>query len=214
MIQAVIFDMDGLMIDSEPFHFIAYQKVLSDFGINYSSRDNQKYIGRADIEVSNDLVEINNLSISGAELFELKKKVYIDFLINEIRTKDGLFEILEILKEKKLTLAVASSSPIKEIKLVLDKFSISSFFNVVVSGEFVKKSKPEPDIFLLTAERLKIEPEQCLVLEDSYNGMLAAKKANMKCYVIPGNETKDINFEKADKVLSSLSEVTENINQN
>jgi beta-phosphoglucomutase family hydrolase len=207
-IVAVIFDMDGLMIDSEKIHLKAYNEALKEFGIRISKQGNLKYVGISDTDICKDLVKVHNLEISYHDLKRKKDKAYQSFL-NDVEPQQGLINLVEKLHKENYKLAVASSSNIKEIKIIISKLGIEQYFNNLTSADFVRKGKPEPDIFLYAASKLGVKPQKCLVLEDAPSGVLAAKRANMYCYAIPSEETKNENFDAADKVLRSLTEVYE-----
>lgn len=211
MIKAIIFDMDDLMIDSESFHFNSYREVLGGFGVSLTLRHYVSYcLGISDKDICKVLLENFNIPVAKNELLRLKNKVFRKKYMRKITPKKGLFSLLKNLKNKKYSLAVASGSQIEEIKEITQNLKIHHFFDTIVSADFVKHGKPAPDIFLFTAEKMNKNPEECLVLEDSLSGLIAAKKAQMKCYVIP-NRTKDKDFSSADKILDSLDDVYENI---
>ena len=207
MIKAVIFDLDGLMIDSERFHFKAYKKFLSKFNVVFNIENYIPYFGVSDADISIDLINKFKLPITKEELMEKKNKIFKSSFIKKVTLKRGLLNLLKKLHKNNYSLAVASSSHIDEIKTILSSLKISHFFKSIISVDFIKDGKPAPDIFLLAAKNLNIKPEDCLVLEDAPGGVIAAKKAGMKCYAIPSTENKDNDFSKADRILNSLGSV-------
>lgn len=209
MIKAVIFDMDDLMIDSEMLHFKAYKEVLSKFNIVFSKENyTSSYMGISDKDITTDLVNKFNLPISQEELLVRKNEIFKNKFIHKVVPKKGLFNLLNNLQKDNYLLAVASGSQIEEIEIILRNLNINHYFKTIVSAEFVEHGKPAPDIFLLVAKKLDVDPIYCLVLEDSPNGIAAAKKAGMKCYAIPSKETKGKDFSNADKILNSLESVS------
>lgn len=206
-IKAVIFDMDGLMIDSEPIHLKAYNKAMKSLGVILSFKDYSKYLGISDIDISKDIIKRFKLNISKEELMKKKDVIYKKLLKRDIIPKLGLVDLVKKLKNEGYLLAVASSSHTEEILIVLSTLNLKSFFKEIVSADNVKKAKPSPDIFLLTAKKLNVIPEDCLVLEDSSNGVIASKKAKMYCYAIPSVKTNKDRFILADRVLNNLNEV-------
>lgn len=207
-IKAVLFDMDGLMIDSEPLHFLAYQKVFSKYGKNFTVEENTKrYIGISDVDCAKDMVVRFNLPIPAEQLLEEKRQVYKEIIKNQLVAQPGLSKLLTSLLKNDYKIAIASSSTLEDIKAVIKGLNISSQIDEYASSEEVKNGKPAPDVYLLAAKKLKVKPSDCLVLEDTPRGAQAGKSAGMKVFAIPSQYTKDWDFSLADKVLNSLSEV-------
>lgn len=205
MITAIIFDMDGVIVDTQSvldIHEFAFLKNLT--GGKWSFVDQQSVRGRSLIDVYHILVKkfhFNTpLQIYLEQYDEVLKNIY------EVAAQPlkGSIEIIKKLSFQKYQLALASSSSHKLIAIILKRFNLTDYFNVIVSADDVKgKSKPEPDIFLLTARKLEIKPEECVVIEDSENGIKAAKRAGMFCigYKEPANSQK---LELADGVITSF----------
>lgn len=207
-IQAVIFDMDGLMIDSEPLHCEAYDRVLKKFGYDLTKDENsQRYVGIGDVACCDDLISRHHLPITTKELMKQKQGEYLKLLDSNIKAQPGLLKLLDQLQKNNYKKAIASGSLLYEIKTIINSLKIEKFFDAVCSVEEVQNGKPEPDLFLLAARRLEISPERCLVLEDAPSGIKAAVSANMKSYAIPSRETLDKDFSLADRVLPSLEKV-------
>lgn len=207
-IKAVLFDMDGLMIDSEPLNFKAWKSVFETYSINLKEDEfNQRYVGISDKEGTEDMVTRYKLSISAAELSQVKRSIYKQFLQTQLVPKPGLINLLINLQKKEYKTAIGSGSSLEEIQMVVKKLDIFHLINTFVSAEEVSKGKPAPDIYLEVAKRLKVNPNECLVLEDAAPGVKAAKAAGMMCFAIPSRETKGHDFSLADKILNSLSEV-------
>lgn len=209
-IKAVIFDMDGLMIDSEPLIFQAYKEVFGKYSRQLSEKEyNQRYIGVSEADESKDMVVRFNLSISAEDLVLAKRSRYNQLLNDHLVAQPGLIELLTSLHQNGYKTAIGSSANLKNIKKVVDKLNISSLIGAYASAEEVKKGKPAPDVYLLAAKKLGVNPAECLVLEDAPKGVQAGKSAGMQVFAIPSKETKDQDFSQADKVLNSLSEVFE-----
>lgn len=207
-IKAVIFDMDGLMIDSEPLHFKAWEKVLEIYGIHVRKDEfNQRYVGIPDKEGTEDMVTRYNMSISAKELSQTKRKLYTRLLQTQLIPQPGLIDLLINLHKSGYKTAISSGSSLEEIRMVIKGLDISHLIDTYVSAEEVSRGKPAPDSYLEAAKRLEVKPEECLVLEDANPGVKAGKAAGMLVFVIPSNETKGQDFSLADKVLGSLSEV-------
>ncbi len=205
-IKALIFDMDGVLVDSEPCHLQAYQELLGRLGHPYTGEDNREFLGRKDITILGILNERYNLK-SSAEALLVEKEAILARLLATAVPRPGVVKTLETAKRLGLPIAVASSATLPTIKLVVDVLKIRSYFKTLTSGDEVAHGKPAPDVFLLAAERLGVKPEHSLVIEDTYNGVLAAKAAGMYCVAIPCAVTKHQDHSAADKLLQSMEEL-------
>lgn len=208
MIQAFIFDMDGVIIDSEPLHFEVDIQVMKDFGSAITHEDLEKYVGMTNPEMWAVIKNEYQLSQSVAEIIEYQLSNKIEILTaREMEPIDGIHELLAELKARQIPAAIASSSPPVFITAVLKKFNLLDQFQCVVSGEEVERGKPAPDVYLKAAELLGVKPEHCMVLEDARHGVAAAKAAGMKCigFVNPNSGNQDLS--QADYVVKSIREV-------
>ena len=207
--HAVIFDLDGVLADSEPWWNQIDAKLLAEHGINYSGEYHQNVLGvsyRLAVEFYKNAFHI---SASVEELMRRRGEIATDFFANRVGLFPSVKTTLEQLREMNLHLAVATSSVSASARPFLDRTGIRSFFGVVVTGDEVQRGKPHPDIYLRTAKRLGSSPEECLVIEDALAGVSAAKAANMLVAAIPDTRFVDPReYEmKADYVLGSLSEI-------
>lgn len=207
-IQAVLFDMDGLMVDTEPLHLQAFNFALKKFGKHLTEEENTKrYIGTPDIDGAKDMVVRFNLPISVSEFLKVKQDKSRELLSGHLIPESGLIELLNDLKENGYKVAIASSSALENIKAIVKNLGVGDLIDQLASAEEVKQGKPAPDVYLLAAEKLGVKPEECLVLEDAPKGVQSGKAAGMKVFAVPSQYTKGQDFSQADKVLSSLSEV-------
>ncbi len=189
-IKAVLFDMDGLMVDTEPLHFQAYEKVFTKYGKNFSKEENiKRYIGTSDVYCAKDMVVRFNLPISAEKLLEEKRQIYKEFIKNQLVAQSGLSSLLTNLSENNYKIAIASSATLEEIETVIKGLDISSQIDDYVSAEEVENGKPAPDVYFLAARKLGINPNECLVLEDSPRGVQAGKSAGMEVFAIPSGYT-------------------------
>lgn len=210
MIKAIIFDMDGLLIDSEPFWREAEIIEFAKVGIHLTEEITMQTMGLRVNEVVDywykqhpwDLTE-NPLQTVGNRIVDH----VIRFVNSEGKPLEGVSDILAFFANKSVKLALASSSDMHLIDAILDKLKIKDRFEAIHSAQFEQNGKPHPAVFLTTAERLGISPQDCLVLEDSVNGVIAAKAARMKCVAVPEAAMQgDKRFAIADAVLQSLME--------
>lgn len=207
--KAVIFDMDGVLIDSEPLWKIAEIEGFGRVGINLTQTDCEETVGlRIDevVRLWHKKVGWKNKSI------EAVADDIVDVLIREIHAQgkalEGVYEALELFKSHGYKIALATSSYQRIINAVLEKLKIEKYFDQVHSAEFEVYGKPHPAVFLTTAEKLNIHPTECLVIEDSFNGVLAAKSARMKVVAVPEKSHQyDQRLIIADRVLTTLNEI-------
>jgi HAD superfamily hydrolase (TIGR01509 family) len=195
---AVIFDMDGVLVDSEPVHVEAVRLVLAPYGIEYTDADNDRFLGCTDPEMFETLAAEHGLRLDPVEMTRRRGDLVIRMLQDACVPMDGVGDVLARLAESGFRLALASSSSPDVIAATLDAVGVASRFEVIVSGLEVTRSKPAPDIFLEAARRLGSAPAGCLVVEDSRNGLLAAKAAGMACASIPCPATRRQDFSEAD----------------
>ena len=195
MLRSVIFDMDGVLVNSEPVHYHAYLIVLERWGKTFSYEEYKQYIGTVNAVIIDGLIGRFKLPISRDDFNALVKE-YKEYLYKRdgYPAVDGIPELLECLKEAGYFLAVASSSPYEAIMKATKALKIHSYFDVFVSGESVEHSKPAPDVFLKAAEALGTAPKDCLVVEDSCHGVHAAKAAGMASigFVNPDSGNQDL----------------------
>ncbi|NLK96784.1 HAD family hydrolase [Defluviitalea saccharophila] len=210
--KAFIFDMDGVIIDSQPIHFEVDALVLKEFGVDIDQKELEKYAGRANEDIWTDLKTKYNLKQAVPEIIEylLSKKIQI-FKESKNGPIEGIIELIQKLDEAKIPMAVASSSPRALIETVMEMFNIRDYFAYIISGDEVRKSKPEPDIYLTAARKMNVEPKDCVVLEDTKNGVMAAKAAGMKCIGFHNPNSGDQDLSKADVIVESIRDVIQMI---
>jgi len=213
-IGAILFDMDGVLMDSEPLHLRATQLTLGDRAPSFTERDNLAFVGATDPEMFRVLRVLFNLDASTAELVSRKREHLIALVRAEGRRLPGVPEVPLRLRETGLRLGLVSASARPVIDAILEAVGLSGVFDSVVSGDEVARGKPAPDGFLMAARRLAMDPERCLVVEDSRNGVLAAKAAGMTVAAVPGPTTSDEDFSPADLVLPSLEALPKVLGRN
>jgi HAD superfamily hydrolase (TIGR01509 family) len=206
MITTVIFDLDGLLADTEKLHWRAYQEALQAHGATLTEADYVEHWVRTGKGIG-DWVAQRGLNLDPLALRAHKSQRYLELLATELRPMAGALELLEKLRAKK-TLALASSSYRDAVDGVVQCLDIGHYFQVIVTGLDVEKVKPAPDIFLAAARQAGALPSQCLVLEDAEKGVLAAREAGMSCIAVPTEQTRHHDFSQATRICSSLNEVT------
>lgn len=206
--KAVIFDMDGVIIDSEPVYNGIHEKMLRDFGVKEILDVPEDYTGMTNSAVFKIVREKYNLKQTVEEISAYQLKVILEeFSRLEDEPIDGIRDLLALLKEQQIKTAIASSSARKLIETVVKKFNLMAFFDVIVSGEEVPAGKPAPDVFLEAARQLHVSPEDCLVIEDSKNGTIAAKAAGMSCIGFKNPNSGNQDLSRADNVVLSIRDI-------
>jgi len=208
-LHAVIFDLDGVLADSEPWWNQIDAKLLAEHGVTYRGEYHRNVLGvsyRLAVEFYKNAFHI---SASVEELMRRRGEIATDFFANRVSLFPSAKMTLVQLREMKLPLAVATSSVSASACPLLDRTGIRSLFSVLITGDEVQQGKPHPEIYLRAAKKLGISPEACLVIEDSLAGIAAGKGANMRVAAIPDTRFVDPReYEmKADYVIGSLSEI-------
>lgn len=211
-VKAVIFDMDGVIIDSEPIHSRVKMDTFAHFGIPFNEADLVHYMGRTSGAIFREtLAKHGRTDINPQDMADYKHAHYLEILQSgEIAPVEGSVELIKSLHEAGIPLALATSSNVRVMNTVLDSFDIRKYFTSILSGGELPESKPNPAIYLISAERLAVEPADCMVIEDTENGILAAKRAGMFCtaYRNPNSGKQDLTL--ADRVVDSLTEIDVN----
>lgn len=205
--QAVVFDMDGVLVDSEPFGFEALRRVLARHGLPYTEQENAEFLGRTTLESCRTLKARHGLPESAETLADWYIEGMLELIGRGPIPMPGVPEVLQRIRASGYRMALASSAEPRLIEANLAALSLRSLFEAVVSGTQVPRGKPAPDVFLAAAERLGVAPADCLVIEDSRNGLLAAKAAGMRCAVVPCSHTRHQDFREADHRLGALPEL-------
>ncbi len=192
LIKAVMFDLDGVIVDTSNYHYLSWKKLCLelDYNLNESGNDFLKGLSREDSLIK--IIDLANISLPEEKFKEYlikKNSYYLDF-INNISPKNilpGVLSFLRYLKKKSIKISLCSSS--KNAKFVLEKLDMISLFDIIVDGNDIKMGKPDPEIFLIASKKLVTEPKNCLVFEDAQSGIDAANKAGMTVVGI-GNKNK------------------------
>ncbi len=209
MIRAILFDMDGLLVDSEPLHCRNTRQALEAQGIEI---DDQTYYNHwtRDGKTVHHFIRERNAPVDVVKYKKDKQDAYSRLVKAHLKPMEGAPDkVREMGTHYKI--ALVSSSSREEVRVILEHVRLANAFITIISCDDVKRPKPAPDSFLLAAKRLGVKPEECLVLEDAWKGIEAAKAAGMKAIAIPCAYTKDNDFSKADRIIRSLRELTPEI---
>jgi HAD superfamily hydrolase (TIGR01509 family) len=209
MISAVIFDLDGLIIDSETPEVLAWQAIYARYGMTFPIASWLLNVGRNDRPWDPLNPFRAPQSPASPEAVAALWRQQADALMHEyFKPLPGVVPLLTALREGGLRTAVASSSRREWIVRVLERLGLTAQFNAAAGGDEVQQAKPHPDVYLLAAQRLEMAPHTCVALEDSQNGVRSAKAAGMTCIAVPSALTRQMDFSAADLVVASLGEVT------
>lgn len=210
MIKAVIFDMDGVIVDSEGLHQAALQKMLEVHGKKVAANYFQCFIGIHDKVILQQIKDELNIAESVEELLRQKEKYFFEQVKEKLKLFKGFRTFLTVVKEKNLRLAITSSSTRVYLNFVLEKFDLKHNFPIIISGEDIKHPKPDPEPYTKTIEQLKLKPEECMVIEDSIAGLRSAKAAGAHTIAVT-NSFAAVNLSEADLVVNNLTEINANI---
>jgi HAD superfamily hydrolase (TIGR01509 family) len=207
--RAVIFDLDGVLADSEPWWNEIDAKLLSEYGVSYRGEYHRDVLGVSYRLAVEFYKKAFGLFASVEELMRRRGVIATEFFANRVGLFPSTKRTLERLREMKVRLAVATSSVSASARPFLDRHELTPFFDVIVTGDEIERGKPDPDIYLRAAKKLGIGADACLVIEDAPSGIAAGKAAGMRVAAIPDRRFVDArDYEKeADYVLGNLLEI-------
>src|SRR5205085_3809850 len=207
--SAVIFDLDGVLADSEPWWNKIDAALLTEYGVTYRGEYHRNVLGVSYRLAVEFYKKKFNLSAPTEEMMRRRGEIATEFFANRIGLFPHTEDVLQQLRRMSVRLGVATSSVSASARPFLDRHQITEFFDVVITGDEIERGKPKPDIYLRTAEKLGVAADACLVIEDSLSGIAAAKAAHMRVAAIPDRRFVDPSeYEKeADYVLNNLSEI-------
>jgi len=206
--------MDGVIVNSEPLHKKAYNEMFKTVGINVPAKLYESFTGQSTFSICKTLCSKFDLKNNPQELVNLKRKFFKYIFENdkELDLIDGVRDIIEDYHKNGLTLVLASSASMPTINNVFTKFDLDKYFIAKHSGADLKASKPHPEIFIKAAKSSGFSRNECIVIEDSTNGIKAANSANIYCVGYKSKHSKNQDYSTADKVIASFKDITfENI---
>ncbi len=201
--------MDGVLVDSEPFHVQNEKLMFHKLSLDISDEEHARYMGTATDVMWEQIIRERNLSLDVAKttMQTIQQEIPYFQSLDKIDPMPGLVNLLEKLQKSGIPMAVASSSDKAIIDIILEKSGLRKYFQHAVSSGEIGKSKPEPDVFLHAAKLLGVAPENCLVFEDSKNGIKAAKAAGMVCIAYSGGNSGHQDQTQADRRISDFNEL-------
>jgi HAD superfamily hydrolase (TIGR01509 family) len=206
-IDAVVFDLDGLLVDSEPLQLRAWETYLERFKRALTDEMLSRMYGLRMVDSAELVARELALPVAPADVVRDRDALFLATVPGNVFAMPGAVELLAALRERSIRTALATSGHRRYVDLALESAGLVGAFDVEVTGDLVAKGKPAPDTYLRAAELFGLPPGSCLALEDAPNGVTSAHSAGMRCFAIPNHGTRHYAFDGADAVLTSLSEV-------
>lgn len=206
LIRAVIWDMDGVIVDTGEYHYRSWRGIFKKQGVNFNESDFQRVFGQRNDTIIRKTLGEELTQIQVDRIADDKDKLFRQIVKSHVTPFPGVIDLLKILKANGILSAVASSAPLENIRLILAEAGIAEYFQAVVYGREVSEGKPSPQIYLLAAQKLSVEPSNCIVIEDAVVGVEGAKWAGMRCIAVT-NTHEAAGLSKADLVVDSLEKV-------
>ena len=207
MIKAVLFDLDGVLVDSEPFSMEASSRVLAEFNIVRTPEEEKMIFGRRTIDNYRTLVESRDLKVTPEDLVKKKVGIFKKLIKGKLKPLPGVLDLISKVKTRGFKTAVVSSSPLERVNASLEEVGLILEFDLILSGDCCRRGKPDPEPFLLAAERLGVKPEECVVVEDAEAGIMAGKAAGMKVVAVRSPNTFGQDLSRGDVIVNSMEKV-------
>lgn len=211
MIEGVVFDLDGLMIDSEPFSWKAWNRLLEPFGTSLEYADFQAIIGIDSQASARHVAEVSQIEMTAEAIVAGHERLRLEIVRAEAEPMDGLAALVAELGSRGLPMAVASNSPSDYVQVALEAIGMQGEFVAAIGFDDVENGKPAPDLYLRAASLLGVGPGSCLVFEDSPAGLASAIAAGMRCVAVPSHDLLQADFSPAYARYDSLIDVLENL---
>lgn len=213
MLKAVLFDMDGVIVDTEPLHRKAYFKMFSDVNISVNEDLYTSFTGQSTINICKRLVSHFNLTYTPQYLMKLKRMHFKYLFENDtdLQLIPGVLELIKDYHQNNVKLVVASSASMPNINRIFNRFDLDQYFMGKFSGADLKESKPHPEIFLKSVVHTGCLKSECIVIEDSTNGISAAHAAGIFCVAFKSEHSTGQDYSKANMIISDYKEIAYNI---
>lgn len=212
-IKALLFDLDGTLIDSEFFHYECWNEILNESGISLTYDDWLKnYAGVPLPTNAKNLIERYHITADLAQIIERREKLTLERLkTKDVNLMPYVEGFLKEFSEKGYTMALVTSSPRQDVDAIFKRNGIGSYFKMIITRSDVTKSKPDPESYLVCCEKLSLAAEECLVFEDTINGVRSAKAAGLTCFAVQSNSEDHQKLSVADKIFLDFNEVRTHI---
>ncbi|MCP4170796.1 MAG: HAD family phosphatase [Fuerstiella sp.] len=207
-IEAVVFDLDGLMLNTEDVFDLAGNELMSRRGMQMTDDIRHRMLGRRPDEAFQALKDLSGITDDIADLKQETRDLFAEIAENHLHVMPGLLSLLAEVERRKIPKAVATSSPRDYMSHLLEKFQLLHRFQVTLAAEDVTEGKPHPEIYLAATGLLDVSPENTMVLEDSETGMRAAAAAGTFVFAVPNRHTRHGDFSRASRVVSSLADAS------
>jgi beta-phosphoglucomutase family hydrolase len=207
--KAIIWDMDGVIADTAPYHFKAWQQVFQKRGVKFTEADFKHNFGQRNDTIIRDIQGQGTSQSEIDAISQEKENSFRNMVRQRIKPLPGVINLIKLLAEHGFKMALASSAPIENIQLLITGLGINNYFQAIISDKEVTEGKPSPQGFLLAAQRLGVKPENCIVVEDAVAGVSAAKRAGMRCLAVTNTHPRKSLLE-ADLIVNTLEAISVN----
>lgn len=211
MIKAVIYDLDDTMVNTSPLHIQSWYILLKEYDRNYdevSKEMRSEFMAMRIREVAQRVIDFFQLDTDLETFYQKRIHIFIHLIQKNIEMLPGLVQSLKLFKKNSLKIGIGSSGTKDYIEIILKKCNLLEYFDVIVTADDVKKGKPDPEVYSITAQKLGVKSQECVVLEDADKGIQAAKKAGCFCIAVKNPNVYGQKFSQADLVIDSLFDIT------
>jgi HAD superfamily hydrolase (TIGR01509 family) len=208
--KAACFDVDGLLVDSEPLHFEAERRVLERHGVEFTPEAKAEFVGVPLVDVAKGLTK--RYGLPSAERFHVERTlVFNEMVVSQLQLRPGVADLLERLRTQKILCAIVSSGERAYVEQVVRRFSLAQQFQAIVTLDDVKEHKPAPEPYLKASTQFGLPPADCVGFEDSLTGAASVKAARMYCIAVPSSATEHVDLSIADEILESLADIDDTV---